>query len=256
MYTDLSYFTCRPELGADATQLFNALTGFSKESRYERLLVAPEGLRPKMTALIDRETKHAREGRPSGIIAKLNAISDAPIVQALYRASQAGVPIDLIVRGMCILRPGIPGISETIRVRSILGRFLEHSRIFAFENGGDRDMYIGSADWMGRNLDRRVETVEPVLDPTIRGQISDILDVFLADNVKARVLRADGSVRTPHAAPRRTAHRRAADVPEALPDGLNRQTSHHHFTPRFQCLTLLRQPLRSRSRNSVTSSTR
>jgi polyphosphate kinase len=193
MYTDLSYFTCRPELGADATQLFNALTGFSKESKYELLLVAPEGLRPKMTALIDREAQHAREGRQSGIVAKLNAISDAPMVQALYRASQAGVPIDLIVRGMCILRPGIPGISETIRVRSILGRFLEHSRIFAFENGGDREMYIGSADWMGRNLDRRVETVEPVLDLAIRAQISEILDVFMADNVKARIELPDGT---------------------------------------------------------------
>ncbi len=193
MYTDLSYFTCRSELGADATQLFNALTGFSKRSTYERLLVAPQGLRTKMTALIDREAEHAREGRPSGIVAKLNAISDAQIVQALYRASQAGVPIDLIVRGMCILRPGIPGVSETIRVRSILGRFLEHSRIFAFENGGDREMYIGSADWMGRNLDRRVETVVPILDAGIRAQIAEILDVFLADNVKARIELPDGT---------------------------------------------------------------
>src|SRR5262249_26325930 len=127
MYTDLSYFTCRPELGADATQLFNALTGFSKKSTYELLLVAPHSLRPKMTALIDRETEHALEGRPARIVAKLNAISDAKIVQALYRAAQAGVEIDLIVRGMCILRPRIPGISDTVRVRSILGRFLEHS---------------------------------------------------------------------------------------------------------------------------------
>src|SRR5579883_831580 len=193
MYTDLSYFTARPELGADVTQLFNALTGFSKKSNYERLLVAPHGLRQKMTELIDREAEHARAGRPSGIVAKLNAISDAGIVQALYRASQAGVPIDLIVRGMCILRPGIPGISETIRVRSILGRFLEHSRIYAFENGGDREMYIGSADWMGRNLDRRVETVVPVLDPALRNQLAEILEVFLADNVKARIERPDGT---------------------------------------------------------------
>jgi len=201
MYTDLSYFTCRPELGADATQLFNALTGFSKKSTYERLLVAPQGLRRKMTALIDREAEHAHEGRPAGIVAKLNAISDAKIVQALYRAAQAGVPIDLVVRGMCILRPGIPGISETIRVRSILGHFLEHSRIFAFENGGDREMYIGSADWMGRNLDRRVETVVPILDPAIRVQIAEILDVFLADNVKARIELPDGTYEPAQRAP-------------------------------------------------------
>lgn len=192
MYTDLSYFTCRSELGADVTQLFNSLTGFSKNSTYEQLLVAPLSLRPRMTALIDREAEHARAGRPSGIIGKLNAISDAGIVQALYRASQAGVPIELIVRGMCILRPGIPGISETIRVRSILGRFLEHSRIFSFVNGGAHEVYIGSADWMGRNLDRRVETVVPLLDPAVRAQIREILDVFLADNTKARIERPDG----------------------------------------------------------------
>ncbi|HEY6234388.1 MAG TPA: hypothetical protein VIW69_04680, partial [Candidatus Elarobacter sp.] len=143
--------------------------------------------------LIDRETEHAEAGRPAGIIAKLNAISDAGIVEHLYRASRAGVPIDLIVRGMCVLRPGIPGVSETIRVRSIVGRFLEHSRMFAFANGGDREVYIGSADWMGRNLDRRVETVVPVLDPVLRDAIcDDILAVSLSDNVKSRILRPDG----------------------------------------------------------------
>ncbi|MGD1066444.1 MAG: polyphosphate kinase 1 [Vulcanimicrobiaceae bacterium] len=194
IYTDLSLFTCRADLGADATQLFNALTGFSKADSYEQLMVAPTGLRVGFEELIDRETRHAREGRPSGIVAKLNAVSDAGIVQALYRASAAGVPIDLIVRGMCVLRPGLPGISETIRVRSIVGRFLEHSRIFVFTNGGEREVYIGSADWMGRNLDRRVETVLPVFDPVLRDMIcDDILDVYLKDNVKTRVLRSDGS---------------------------------------------------------------
>jgi polyphosphate kinase len=194
IYTDLSLFTCRADLGADATQLFNALTGFSKADSYEQLMVAPTGLRVGFEQLIDRETAHAREGLPSGIVAKLNAISDAGIVQALYRASAAGVPIDLIVRGMCVLRPGLPGISETIRVRSIVGRFLEHSRIFVFANGGEREVYIGSADWMGRNLDRRVETVLPVFDPVLRDMIcDDILDVYLKDNVKTRVLRSDGS---------------------------------------------------------------
>ena len=193
-YTDMSLFTCRADLGTDATQLFNALTGFSKAESYERLLVAPSGLRAGFTALIDRETEHALAGRPSGITAKLNAISDAGIARSLYRASRAGVPIDLVIRGICILRPGVPGISETIRVTSIVGRFLEHSRIFAFVNGGDREVYMGSADWMGRNLDRRVETVFPVLDPALRDLIyDDILSVLVADNVKSRMLQADGT---------------------------------------------------------------
>ena len=196
IYTDLSLFTCRPDLGSDATQLFNALTGFSKADNYEQLLVAPTGLRSGLTELIDRETAHALAGRPSGISAKLNSISDAGLVRSLYRASRAGVPIELVIRGICILRPGVPGISETIRVHSIVGRFLEHSRIFAFANGGQRDVYIGSADWMGRNLDRRVETVVPVLDPVLRDLIcDDILAVLLADNVKARVLLPDGTYR-------------------------------------------------------------
>ncbi len=194
IYTDLSMFTCRPELGSDVTQLFNSLTGFSKADTYQELMVAPTGLRTGFEELINRETEHAREGRPCGITAKLNAITDAGITRALYRASQAGVPIDLVVRGMCVLRPGIPGISETIRVRSVVGRFLEHSRIFTFFNGGEREVYIGSADWMGRNLDRRVETVVPVLDPDLCETIcTDILDLMLADNVKTRVLHADGS---------------------------------------------------------------
>jgi len=194
IYTDLSLFTCRPELGADVTHLFNRLTGFSKTTRYEKLLVAPTTMRQGFFELIEREAEHARAGRPSGIVAKLNAISDARIVQALYAASQAGVPIELIVRGMCELRPGIPGVSETIRVRSIVGRFLEHSRIFCFTNGGNRDVYVGSADWMGRNLDRRVETIVPVLDPAIREYIvTGILDVLERDNCKTRWLRSDGT---------------------------------------------------------------
>jgi polyphosphate kinase len=194
VYTDLSLFTCRPELGADVTHLFNRLTGFSKTTRYEKLLVAPTTMRAGFFDLIEREAEHARAGRPSGIVAKLNAISDARIVRALYRASQAGVPIELIVRGMCELRPGIAGVSETIRVRSIVGRFLEHSRIFCFANGGNRDVYMGSADWMGRNLDRRVETVVPVLDPAIREYIcSGIIDVLERDNCKTRWLQSDGT---------------------------------------------------------------
>jgi polyphosphate kinase len=194
VYTDLSLFSCRPELGEDVTHLFNRLTGFSKATKYSKLLVAPTTLRTGFVELIEREAEHARAGRPSGIVAKLNAISDARMVQALYAASQAGVPIELIVRGMCELRPGLPGVSETIRVRSIVGRFLEHSRIFCFHSGGDREIYIGSADWMGRNLDRRVETIVPVIDPAIRDYIrEEILDVLERDNCKTRWLRPDGS---------------------------------------------------------------
>jgi polyphosphate kinase len=194
IYTDLSLFTCRPEHGRDVTLLFNRLTGFSKTTKYEEMLVAPTTMRQGFVDLIEREREHALAGRPSGIVAKLNAISDARMVRSLYRASQAGVPIDLIVRGMCELRPAIPGISDTIRVRSIVGRFLEHSRIFSFVNGGERATYIGSADWMGRNLDRRVETVVPVLDPAIRDHITyGILDVLREDNTNTRWLQSDGT---------------------------------------------------------------
>lgn len=194
LYADLSLFTCRPELGGDATELFNFLTGFSKIDTYEELLVAPVALRKEFSAMIDREREHASAGRPSGIRAKINSLTDERIVAELYRASQAGVPIGLIVRGMCKLRPGIPGVSETISVESIVGRFLEHSRMYVFENAGNREVYIGSADLMGRNLDRRVETIVPVLDQTIGDVIcNDLWATFTADNQKSRILRADGT---------------------------------------------------------------
>jgi polyphosphate kinase len=189
-------FTCRPSLGNDVAQMFNALTGFSKISDYEELWVAPVTLRRELVARIERETEHARAGRPAGIRCKLNHISDPGVIRTLYRASQAGVKIDLLVRGMCSLRPGVPGLSDNITVTSIVGRFLEHSRIYTFENGGEREVYIASADWMGRNLDGRVELVTPVLDPvlaeTIHGQI---LAVLFADNVRARVLLENGTYR-------------------------------------------------------------
>jgi polyphosphate kinase len=193
VYTDFSLFTCRPELGEDTAHLFNALTGFSKDTRYRKLLTAPSSLRSGMLQLIERETEHAKAGRACGITAKINALSDAEIVRALYRASQAGVQIDLIVRGMCELRPGVAGISETITVRSIVGRFLEHSRVFVFANGGQPDVFFGSADWMGRNLDRRVEIIVPVLDESVRERICGILNVLLADNTKARFMCSDGT---------------------------------------------------------------
>jgi polyphosphate kinase len=193
VYTDLGLLTADPEIGGDATDLFNFLTGFSRQKEYSRLLVAPVNLRERMLALIERETNHAREGRPARIIAKTNRLTDFDIIEALYKASQAGVRIDLIVRGACMLRPDIPGLSETIHVRSIVGRFLEHSRIYYFANGGDEDVYIGSADWMSRNLDRRVEVVTPVIDPQLQRHLKDVvLAAYLRDNVKARVLKTSG----------------------------------------------------------------
>jgi polyphosphate kinase len=198
VYTDLGLLTCNPEIGDDATDLFNFLTGFSMQKEYSRLMVAPVNLRDRMLALIERETAHAQKGRPARIAAKVNRLTDLDIIDALYRASQAGVKIDLIVRGACMLRPGVPGLSETIHVRSIVGRFLEHSRIFYFTNGGDEDVYIGSADWMTRNLDRRVEVVVPVLDSRLKAYLKDtVLAAYLRDNVKARILNADGAYQQP-----------------------------------------------------------
>ncbi|HSE98362.1 MAG TPA: polyphosphate kinase 1 [Blastocatellia bacterium] len=194
IYTDLGLFTANEEIGADASELFNYLTGFSRQTNYRKLLVAPVNVRQRMVELIEREVEHFQNGRPARIIAKINSLTDTKMIRALYEASQAGVPIDLIVRGVCSLRPGVPGLSTTIRVISIVGRFLEHSRIFYFANGGDEDIYIGSADWMLRNLDRRVELVTPIADPRLKQHIkTDILDVSLNDNVKARQLQPDGS---------------------------------------------------------------
>jgi polyphosphate kinase len=194
LYTDLGLLTADPEIGDDATDLFNFMTGFSRQREYTRLLVAPVNLRQRMLALIEREIAHARAGKPARIAAKVNRLTDLEIIDALYRASQAGVKIDLIVRGSCMLRPGIPGLSETVHVRSIVGRFLEHSRIFYFANAGDDDIYIGSADWMTRNLDRRVEVVTPILDPNLKRYLRDVvLSAYLRDNVKARILTPDGS---------------------------------------------------------------
>lgn len=165
IYTDLGLLSCREELGADLIDLFNYLTGFSKQKSFRKLLVAPVTLRDRMVALIRREIEHCREGKPGRIIAKMNALIDTNIIKTLYEASQAGVQIDLIVRGMCCLLPGIPGVSDNIRVISIVGRYLEHSRIFHFHNNGQEEVFIGSADWMQRNLDRRVEAVTPIEDP-------------------------------------------------------------------------------------------
>jgi polyphosphate kinase len=193
VYTDLGLLTANAEIGDDATDLFNFMTGFSRPREYTHLMVAPVNLRQRMLGLIEREIGHAQAGRESRIAAKINRLTDLEIIDALYRASQAGVRIDLIVRGSCMLRPGVPGLSETVHVRSVVGQFLEHSRIFYFQNAGEEEVYIGSADWMTRNLDRRVEVVTPILDPHLKRHLKEVvLGTYLKDNVKARVLNADG----------------------------------------------------------------
>lgn len=192
VYTDLALLSCDPELGADVSELFNYLTGFSKQNTWRKLWVAPENLRRNILEAIDRERSFAEAGQQTHIIAKMNALVDPEVIRALYRASQAGVKINLIVRGICCLRPGIKGVSENIQVRSIVGRFLEHSRIFYFKHGGAENLYIGSADWMQRNLNQRVEAVFPIEDERLKRKIMTILDLMLRDNVKARELQHDG----------------------------------------------------------------
>ncbi|HLI70809.1 MAG TPA: polyphosphate kinase 1 [Ktedonobacteraceae bacterium] len=194
MYEDLGLLTCRPGLCADSSDLFNMLTGYSRQATYRKLLVAPLGLRAGMIERIEREISLHQQNGDGRLIFKMNALVDPKIIAALYRASQAGVQIDLIVRGMCCLRPGVPGLSETIRVRSILGRFLEHSRIFYFHNGGNEEIFLGSADMMQRNLDGRVETLFPIEDPLLRAALLDnLLKRVLADTVNAHELQPDGS---------------------------------------------------------------
>lgn len=193
LYTDLGILSCRESLGTDLTDLFNSLTGYSRQQTYEELLIAPVSLRDRMTEFIQREAEHAKNGKKGRIVAKMNALVDPAMIQTLYEASQAGVEIDLIVRGICCLRPGLKGISDNIRVVSIIGRFLEHSRVFYFYNGGDENYWIGSADWMPRNLDRRVEAVMPVQDEGIRQELSDFLQICLNDNRQAWDMKADGT---------------------------------------------------------------
>ena len=200
-YTDMGLLTCDEDLAADVSDLFHYLTGYSKRVTWRKLWVAPTNLRENLLAAIDAETEHARAGRPSGIRAQMNSLVDPEVIRALYRASQAGVPIDLLVRGICCLRPGVPGVSETIRVRSVVGRFLEHQRIFQFHDGGEDRFYLGSADWMQRNLRRRVEAVFPIDDPRLARTVRDVLDLYFRDDVKARELQADGSYQRPRRKP-------------------------------------------------------
>jgi polyphosphate kinase len=192
VYGDLGLFTSREAFGEDLSELFNLLTGNTRPRAFHHLLVAPTDLRDGLVARVRREVAHVRAGRPGRIIGKMNSLVDRALIDELYAASQAGVAIDLIVRGICCLRPGVPGLSENIRARSIVDRYLEHARIFYFENAGDPDFLLASADWMPRNLDHRIEIAFPVLDPVLQAQLREVLDVQLADNVKARTILPDG----------------------------------------------------------------
>ncbi|QYX33267.1 polyphosphate kinase 1 [Sphaerospermopsis torques-reginae] len=193
LYTDLGLLSCREELGADLTDVFNFLTGYSRQKTYREILVAPVNMRDRFLELINREMENVQNGFSGRIVAKMNSLVDPEIITALYNASRAGVKIDLIVRGICCLRPGLKDISENIRIISIIGRFLEHSRIFYFYNNNQEEIYIGSADWMRRNLDRRVEVITPIRDPEIAKDLQEILGIMLADNRQAWDLQADGT---------------------------------------------------------------
>jgi polyphosphate kinase len=200
IYTDLGLFTADTELGEDIVRLFHYLTGHAPEQRYTSLIVSPRDLRGRLTELVAREVEHARAGRSARVVLKMNALDDVGMIQTLYGAAQAGVDVDLIVRGHTRLRPGLPGVSERIRLRSIVGRFLEHDRIFWFENGGEPDVLIGSADWRRRNLEERVEAVVRIQDPALKARLRHTLDLALADNRLAWELDADGNYRLCHPA--------------------------------------------------------
>ncbi len=193
LYTDFGLFSCREDLAADVTDVFNFLTGYSRQKSYRQLLVAPVNMRDRFLALIHREMDHVQNGLSGRIVAKMNSLVDPQIIATLYEASRAKVQIDLIVRGVCCLRPGLKDISENIRIISIVGRFLEHSRIFYFHNNGEEEIYIGSADWMSRNLDRRVEVITPVREPDIAKDLQEVLGIMMADNRQAWELQTDGS---------------------------------------------------------------
>jgi polyphosphate kinase len=202
LYTDYGLLTARPDFGEDATNLFNLLTGICQFPGMRKFMVAPFELRSRMMELIEREAENARKGLPARIVAKMNALVDPEIIQALYRASGAGVKIDLLVRGICCLRPKMPGVSENITIRSVVDRFLEHGRFYYFENACQPELFVGSSDWMPRNFNRRIEIVFPIEDGNIRERlISEIMEILLADNTKARFLNADGSYSKAQPAP-------------------------------------------------------
>jgi polyphosphate kinase len=195
VYSDLGLFTCRESFGEDLTELFNLLTGYTRPQRFRHLVLAPTGLREHFVTCIRKEAALARAGDPGRIIAKVNSLIDPGLIDELYLASQAGVQIDLIIRGMCSLRPGVPGLSERIRVISIIDRYLEHARIYYFNNGGDPQVFLSSADWMARNLDRRIEIAFPVIDLALQAKLKAIMEVQLGDTVKGWFLQPDGNYR-------------------------------------------------------------
>ena len=239
LYTDFGLLTCHPQIGADVSEVFNLLTGFSRQREYRQLFVAPATMADRFLQLIGREADHARAGRPARIIAKMNALQSPAVIHALYDASQAGVDIDLIVRGTCCLRPGIPGVSERIRVVSIVGRFLEHSRLYYFQNGGQNEYFIGSADWMPRNLERRVEVITPILDDGLHHRLSSLLEVYLADERQGWDLGPDGTYtqRTPLTDDDIGSHR----VLQRDPWGLDR-TESRYITQDFRAAALAPAP--------------
>jgi polyphosphate kinase len=192
-YTDIGLLTSKSEYGEDASVIFNMLSGYFKPENMSKITIAPYGLRKKLEYLVERETEHAKNGKNAKIIAKMNSLVDKKLMIALYKASQAGVKVELIVRGICCLKPGIKGLSENITVRSIVGRYLEHSRIYYFHNEGKEDIYISSADWMYRNLDKRVETMTIIEDTNIKKELKEMLGMYIRDNVKSRILLSDGS---------------------------------------------------------------
>ena len=205
VYTDLGLFTADEAIAEDASALFNLLTGYSQGHAWRKLVVAPNDLHRRTLELIEEQTQRALSGRPSRIFAKLNSIVDHTVIEALYRASQAGVPIDIVARGICSLRPGVPGLSETIRVRSIVDRFLEHSRVYVFGPDEDAQVFLSSADWMPRNFFRRVELMFPVLAPELSSRIlKEIIPVYLADNTRARKLDSEGVFHLLHPGPGET----------------------------------------------------
>jgi len=219
LYTDVALFTADDAIAEDASALFNLLTGYSQGHAWRRLIVAPDDLHRRTLDLIDEQARRAEAGRPARIFAKLNSLVDHRVIEALYRASQAGVPIDIVARGICCLRPGVPGLSETIRVRSVVDRFLEHSRIYVFGPDEEASVFFSSADWMPRNFFRRVEVMFPVLDPEIVARVlQEIIPVYLADNTRARVLDAAGAFHLLHPAEgepaRRCQHEFLAQRPE------------------------------------------
>jgi polyphosphate kinase len=213
LYTDIGMFTVDPDVADDVTNLFNYLTGYARKSDYQRLLVAPVNLRSRLDALIEREVKHAAAGREARLIFKMNALVDPKMIRALYKASRAGVRIQLLVRGICCLRPGVAGISDNIEVTSVVGRFLEHSRVYCFHNGGEEEIYIGSADLMPRNIDHRVELLVPIREPAMVRRLDDLLTLYLSDNVKARHMLPNGTY-----VKKKTGSRSAVNAQEALLD--------------------------------------